>query len=133
MAQFSVVEVPSFGPFMVGQGGAGRLWAGLGGSVRRRMGRALLRREGVVRRLGMTARLPELMSFRTVLDWLGVSRTTFRRWAREGCAPPRFKLGNHVFSRADEVAGKILGHETSRTVISLHYIERDVRHRIKPR
>jgi predicted DNA-binding transcriptional regulator AlpA len=38
-----------------------------------------------------------------VLDWLGVSKTTFRRWAREGCAPPRVKLGNRVFSRADEL------------------------------
>jgi predicted DNA-binding transcriptional regulator AlpA len=94
MAQFSVAKVPSFGPFIVGQGGANWLSAGLGGSGRRRMGRALFRREGVVRCLGMTAQLPELMSFRTVLDWLGASKTTFHRWAREGCAPPRVKLGN---------------------------------------
>ncbi|MDR0594636.1 MAG: helix-turn-helix domain-containing protein [Bifidobacteriaceae bacterium] len=51
----------------------------------------------------MTAQLPELMPLATVLDWLGVSKSTFNRWARQGAAPPRVKLGNHVLFRADEL------------------------------
>jgi excisionase family DNA binding protein len=51
----------------------------------------------------MTTQLPELMPLATVLDWLGVSKTTFHRWVRQGSAPPRIKLGNQVLFRADEL------------------------------
>jgi excisionase family DNA binding protein len=47
--------------------------------------------------------LPQLMTYQEVLDWLGVSKSTFARWTREGKVPPRIKLGRHVFFRQDEL------------------------------
>jgi predicted DNA-binding transcriptional regulator AlpA len=51
----------------------------------------------------MTTLLPELMPLEDVFAWLKVSRTTWNRWVRAGHAPPRIKLGHHVFCRADEL------------------------------
>jgi excisionase family DNA binding protein len=47
--------------------------------------------------------LPELVSYQTVLEWLGVSKATFSRWANDGKAPPRIKLGNRVLFRRDQL------------------------------
>jgi excisionase family DNA binding protein len=47
--------------------------------------------------------LPPLLTPQAVLDYLGVSKSTFARWTREGNAPPRIKLGRHVLFRQDEL------------------------------
>ena len=47
--------------------------------------------------------LPALLSHKAVLEWLGVSKATFNRWARDGNAPSRIKLGNRVLFRQDQL------------------------------